>query len=111
MREVNLNGTADVGKNVAIIGGGNVAIDVARCAVRLGAEKVNIVYRRTRAEMPAWEEEIAACEAEGTEITYLSAPQEVLVTDGRVVGLRCIRMELTEPDSSGRKRPVPDSGQ
>ena len=110
LREVNLTGQTETGKNVAIIGGGNVAIDVARCAVRLGAERVNIVYRRTRAEMPAWEEEIAAAESEGVEVTYLSAPQEVLVADGRVVGLRCIRMKLTEPDSSGRKRPVPIPG-
>ena len=110
LREVNLTGKADVGKKVAIIGGGNVAIDVARCAVRLGAAEVNIVYRRTRDEMPAWEEEIAAAEAEGTVLTYLSAPQEILVEDGRVVGLRCIRMKLTEPDSSGRKRPVPIPG-
>ncbi len=95
---------------MAIIGGGNVAIDVARCAVRLGAEEVNIVYRRTRDEMPAWEEEIAAAEAEGVQLTYLSAPQEILVEDGQVVGLRCIRMELREPDSSGRKRPVPVPG-
>jgi len=110
LREANLTGQAEVGKNVAIIGGGNVAIDVARSAVRMGAERVTIIYRRTRAEMPAWEEEIAACEEEGVEITYLSAPQEVLLTDGRVTGLRCIRMELTEPDSSGRKRPVPIPG-
>jgi hypothetical protein len=78
--------------------------------VRLGAEKVNIVYRRTRNEMPAWEEEIQAAEDEGVQITYLAAPQEVLTRDGQVVGLRCIRMELTEPDSSGRKRPVPIPG-
>ncbi|MGD8713447.1 MAG: FAD-dependent oxidoreductase, partial [Desulfobacterales bacterium] len=110
LREVNLTGKTEVGKNVAIIGGGNVAIDVARSAVRLGAEKVNIVYRRTRNEMPAWEEEIQAAEDEGTEITYLSAPQEVLTRDGSVVGLRCIRMELSEPDSSGRKRPIPIPG-
>ncbi len=110
LKEVNLTGKAKVGKNVAIIGGGNVAIDVARSAVRLGAESVNIVYRRTRAEMPAWEEEIEATEAEGVAITYLSAPQEVIVEDGQVVGLRCIRMELTEPDSSGRKRPIPIPG-
>jgi len=110
LKEVNLTGKAEVGQKVAIIGGGNVAIDVARSAVRLGAESVNIVYRRTRAEMPAWEEEIEATETEGVEITYLSAPQEVLVEDGRVVGLRCIRMELTEPDSSGRKRPIPIPG-
>ena len=110
LREVNLTGKGDVGQKVAIIGGGNVAIDVARCAVRLGAEEVSLVYRRTRDEMPAWEEEIAAAEAEGVQLTYLSAPQEILVEDGRVVGLRCIRMELTEPDSSGRKRPVPVPG-
>jgi heterodisulfide reductase subunit A-like polyferredoxin len=107
LREVNLSGSAPVGKNVAIVGGGNVAIDVARAAVRLGAESVQIIYRRTRAEMPAWEEEIQAAETEGVSLTYLAAPQEVLVTDGKVTGLRCIRMELGEPDSSGRRRPVP----
>ena len=110
LREVNLTGKTEVGKNVAIIGGGNVAIDVARSALRLGADKVNIIYRRTRNEMPAWEEEIQAAEDEGSEITYLSAPQEVLTKDGSVVGLRCIRMELSEPDSSGRKRPIPIPG-
>jgi len=110
LREVNLTGKADIGEKVAIIGGGNVAIDVARSAIRLGAKAVKIIYRRTRSEMPAWEEEIQATEAEGIEITYLSAPQEVLTQDGRVVGLRCIRMELGEPDSSGRRRPVPIPG-
>jgi heterodisulfide reductase subunit A-like polyferredoxin len=110
LREVNLTGKAAVGKKMAIIGGGNVAIDVARSAVRLGADEVNIVYRRTRNEMPAWEEEIQAAEDEGVQITYLSAPQEILVKDGKVVGLRCIRMELSEPDSSGRKRPIPVPG-
>ena len=110
LREVNLAGQAEVGQKLAIIGGGNVAIDVARAAVRLGAGEVNIIYRRTRAEMPAWEEEIQAAEDEGTQITYLSAPQEVLTRDGKVVGLRCIRMALSEPDSSGRKRPIPIPG-
>ncbi len=110
LREVNLTGKAEVGRKLAIIGGGNVAIDVARAAVRLGAGEVNIIYRRTRAEMPAWEEEIQAAEDEGTKISYLSAPQEVLTRDGKVVGLRCIRMELSEPDSSGRKRPIPIPG-
>ena len=110
LRELNLIGKASVKEKVAIIGGGNVAIDVARSAIRLGAEEVSIVYRRTRAEMPAWEEEIQAAEAEGVGITYLSAPQEVLTLDGRVVGIRCIRMELGEPDSSGRRRPVPIPG-
>ncbi len=110
LREVNLSGTAPVGKQVAIVGGGNVAIDVARSAVRLGAQSVQIIYRRTRAEMPAWEEEIRAAETEGVSLTYLSAPQEILTTDGKVTGLRCIRMELGQPDSSGRRRPVPIPG-
>ena len=110
LRELNLTGKVPVGQKVGIIGGGNVAIDVARSAVRLGAKEVSIIYRRTRAEMPAWEEEICAAEDEGTQITYLSAPQEVLTRDGKVVGLRCIRMELGEPDSSGRRRPIPVPG-
>ncbi len=110
LRQVNLTGSAPVGTKVAIIGGGNVAIDVARAAVRLGAESVQIIYRRTRAEMPAWEEEIQAAETEGVELTYLAAPQEVLVENGKVAGLRCIRMELGEPDSSGRRRPIPVPG-
>ncbi len=110
LREVNLTEHTEVGENVAIIGGGNVAIDVSRSAIRLGAKKVNIIYRRTRVEMPAWEEEIQAAEAEGVEITYLSAPQEVLIRDGGVAGLRCLRMELGEPDESGRRRPVPIEG-
>ena len=107
---MNLKGKAEVRKKVAIIGGGNVAIDVSRSAVRLGAEEVMILYRRTRAEMPAWEEEIQAAEAEGVKITYLSAPQEALIKDGQIIGVRCIRMELGEPDSSGRRRPVPIPG-
>ena len=110
LREVNLEGKAETGKKVAIIGGGNVAIDVARCAVRMGAEEVNIIYRRSRKEMPAWEEEILAAEAEGVRLTYLAAPQEILTEGGAVSGLRCIRMELTEADSSGRRRPVPIPG-
>ncbi len=110
LREVNLSGTAWVGKKVAVIGGGNVAVDVARSAVRLGAENVRILYRRTRAEMPAWEEELEAAEAEGVEIAYLTAPMEVVVESGRVAGLRLLRMELGEPDASGRRRPVPVEG-
>jgi heterodisulfide reductase subunit A-like polyferredoxin len=110
LRELNLTGKAAVGRRVAIIGGGNVAIDASRSAVRLGAEQVTIIYRRTRAEMPAWEEEVQAAEAEGVKISFLSAPQEILLQDDRVIGLRCIRMELGEPDSSGRRRPIPIPG-
>jgi len=107
LKEVNLSGKAVVGKRVAIVGGGNVAIDVARCVLRLGTEKVNILYRRTWVEMPAWEEEVEAAEAEGAKITYLTAPKEVLVEDGQVVGLRCVPMELGKPDPSGRRSPLP----
>ncbi|MCP4756761.1 MAG: FAD-dependent oxidoreductase [Proteobacteria bacterium] len=110
LRELNLTGKTEVGKRVGIIGGGNVAIDVARSAVRLGAEAVSIIYRRTRKEMPAWEEEIQAAEDEGTKITYLAAPEEVVIKDGKVAGITCIRMELGEPDASGRRRPVPVAG-
>ncbi|MFZ5568996.1 MAG: FAD-dependent oxidoreductase [Thermodesulfobacteriota bacterium] len=110
LRELNLAGTIKAGRRLAVIGGGNVAVDVSRSAVRLGAGAVTILYRRTRAEMPAWEEEIRAAESEGVRIEYLTAPQEVLVQDGEVVGLRCIRMELTDADSSGRRRPVPVPG-
>ncbi|MFO8088222.1 MAG: FAD-dependent oxidoreductase [Desulfatiglandaceae bacterium] len=110
LRELNLEGRVSVGSRVAVIGGGNVAIDVARSAVRLGAEEVTIVYRRTRAEMPAWEEEICVAEAEGVKLVYLAAPVEVLSEGGKVTGLKCIRMELGEPDASGRRRPVPIEG-
>jgi heterodisulfide reductase subunit A-like polyferredoxin len=110
LRELNLTGETEVGTNVGIIGGGNVAIDVARAAVRMGAQNVTIIYRRTRKEMPAWEEEICAAEAEGVTITYLAAPQKALEADGRLSGLRVIKMELGEPDSSGRRRPVPVPG-
>jgi len=110
LKELNLTGKTEIGSKIGIIGGGNVAIDVARCAIRLGAEEVRIFYRRTRKEMPAWEEEIQAAEDEGVKIDYLTAPVEVLVQNGKVVGLKCLRMELGEPDESGRRRPVPVQG-
>ena len=110
LRELNLTGTTEVGQKVGIIGGGNVAIDVARAAIRMGAEAVTILYRRTRKEMPAWEEEICAAEDEDVKITYLAAPQEILEKDGRVCAVRVIKMELGEPDASGRRRPVPVPG-
>jgi heterodisulfide reductase subunit A len=106
LRDLNLGKKVKVGKKVVVIGGGNVAMDAARSAVRLGAKKVSILYRRTRQEMPASEEEIQAAEAEGIEITYLVAPAEVLSHNGKVAGIKSIRMKLGEPDASGRKRPV-----
>ncbi len=92
---------------VAVVGGGNVAMDACRCAQRLGAEKVYIVYRRSREEMPARNEEIEHAEEEGIEFKLLCNPVEVLGDEhGHVSGLKCIRMELGEPDESGRRRPV-----
>lgn len=96
------------GKNVAVIGAGNVAMDAARTAMRLGAEKVRIVYRRSREEMPARIAEIHHAEEEGIEFHLLTAPTRFLGDDkGRVVAMECIQMELGEPDESGRRRPVP----
>ncbi|MEN6439883.1 MAG: FAD-dependent oxidoreductase [Syntrophobacter sp.] len=111
LRRVNLREFGELkGKRVVIVGGGDVAIDAARCALRNGAGKVSIFYRRTRKEMPARENEIEDALAEGIEVKYLTAPQQVLTRDKKVIGLQCIRMELGEPDSSGRRRPVPVPG-
>ena len=99
-----------VGKRVIVIGGGNTAIDSARTALRLGAEEVVIVYRRSREEMPASAWEIEEAEREGIALQLLTAPVAVEVAGGRVVGVRCQRMELGEPDESGRRRPVPVAG-
>ena len=95
---------------VVIIGGGDVAIDAARSALRLGADKVSILYRRTQAEMPARNEEIEDALEEGVDIQFLMAPVEVVERKGRAVGLKCIKMELGDPDTSGRRRPVPVKG-
>ena len=99
------------GKNVAVIGGGNVAMDSARTAMRLGADHVYLVYRRSRAEMPARIEEIHHAEEEGIEFHLLTNPIRYIGNDkGWVVGIECLRMELGEPDDSGRRRPVPIKG-
>jgi NADPH-dependent glutamate synthase beta subunit-like oxidoreductase len=95
---------------VAVIGGGNTAIDAARTSLRSGAEEVTIVYRRSRDEMPANPAEIVAAEEEGIQFRFLSAPVRVVSTEGRVTGLELQRMELGEPDPSGRRRPVPVEG-
>ncbi len=96
---------------VAIIGGGNVAMDACRSAVRCpGVEKVSVVYRRSVNEMPADPAELAEATEEGVEFVYLTAPVEVLGENGKVTGLKCQKMELSEPDESGRRRPVPISG-
>ena len=114
LRELNLHGDNKLkdrieGRKVVVIGGGNVAIDAARSALRLGAEEVMILYRRTREEMPAIPEEIAEAEHEGVKFSYLVAPNRIL-GHGRVEGIECIRMTLGEFDPSGRRRPIPLEG-
>ncbi len=100
-----------IGKKVAVVGGGNTAIDCCRTLVRKGVEKVYLVYRRTRKEMPANEVEIVAAEHEGIEFVFLAAPNKVLGNeDKQVIGLEYLKMELGEPDASGRRRPVPVPG-
>jgi glutamate synthase (NADPH/NADH) small chain len=99
------------GKNVVTLGAGNVAMDSARTALRLGAEKSRIVYRRSRTEVPAREAEVHHAEEEGVEFFFLAAPTQFLGDDqGRVVGMECLKMELGEPDESGRRRPVAMEG-
>ena len=96
-------------KKAVVIGGGNVAVDAARTLVRLGADST-ILYRRSRAEMPAFEEEVHAALEEGVKIQFLAAPVEVVASGGKVTGLKAVRMQLGEPDASGRRRPVPVAG-
>jgi len=109
LRRVNLGEPVTVGRQVLVIGGGNVAIDAARSSLRLGARRVTVVYRRSRGEMPAAAHEVIAAEEEGIEFLFLTAPAAV-AGDGQVQGLRCLRMQLGEADASGRRRPVPVPG-
>jgi NADPH-dependent glutamate synthase beta subunit-like oxidoreductase len=110
LHKVNHGETVDIGKKVVVIGGGNSAIDAARVAVRMGAD-VTLSYRRTRAEMPAIEHEIHSAEEEGVHFEFLTAPVEVVKdANGKATGLKVQKMELGEPDSSGRRRPVPVPG-
>lgn len=100
-----------IGKNVVVLGAGNVAMDSARTAMRLGADSVKIVYRRSREEMPARQAEIHHAEEEGIELFLLTNPTQYLGNEkGRLTGMECLRMELGEPDDSGRRRPVPIEG-
>ena len=97
-----------VGKRVAVVGAGNVAMDAARCSLRLGADEVHIVYRRSAAEVPARAEEVHHAQEEGIIFDFLTNPVEIYGDEaGWVTGMRCIRMELGEPDDSGRRRPIP----
>jgi len=110
LREVNLGGRPDLGKNVAVVGGGNVAMDACRTSVRLGAENVYVIYRRTRAEAPAEDLEIEEALEEGVQFKWLTNPAEIIGKDGKVTQIKLQVMELGEPDASGRRSPVPVEG-
>ena len=107
---VKRQGPPRLGGTVAVVGGGNTAIDASRTALRCGAEKVTILYRRTASEMPADEAEVQDARDEGVEIQFLVAPKRAVIDNGRLIGLECFRMELGEPDASGRRRPVQIKG-
>ena len=107
LKQANTGKLSDIGGTVAVIGGGNSAMDAARAAQRVGAEKVMVVYRRSRAEMPAHDWEIQETKDEGVEFEFLAAPVRVEGDSGKAGKLICQRMELGEPDESGRRRPVP----
>jgi formate dehydrogenase beta subunit len=110
LRSLSLGGKVAPRKKVVIIGGGNVALDCARSCARLGFEDVEILYRRSRAEMPASNTEIREAQEEGIKFNYLKAPVKILAKDGKVTGLEYIKMKLGEPDGSGRRRPIPIKG-
>jgi formate dehydrogenase major subunit len=109
LHEASAGTRTTIGKRVMVVGGGNTAVDASRTSLRLGSEKVFILYRRSRKEMPAFDYEIDEAEEEGVEIQILSAPVKV-EQDGDHLKVHCIRMELGEPDASGRRRPVPKEG-
>ena len=106
LREVNLGNSVNLGRRVVVVGGGNVAIDVARTALRTGSDQVFILYRRTKAEMPAAKAEIHHLEEEGVKVEYLAAPIKIHGENGRVKEIECLRMRLGDCDASGRCRPV-----
>lgn len=110
LRDVKLGRDIKVGDRVAVIGGGNVALDSARTALRLGAGEVSICYRRSRDEMPVTEVEFDETVAEGIQVNFLVSPTRVVNDNWKVTGLQCIRMELGDPDVDGRRRPVPIEG-
>jgi NADPH-dependent glutamate synthase beta subunit-like oxidoreductase len=110
LREVNLGKKWPAKGKVIVLGGGNVAMDAARVSWREGFDEVHVLYRRTKKEMPASPWEIDAAEHEGVKFQYLVAPVEVVGENGRMSGLKCLRMQLGEPDASGRRRPVPIEG-
>jgi len=110
LKKVNSGESVELGEKVAIIGGGNVAIDSARTAKRLGADKVTVIYRRTEAEMPAHHKEVEEAEAEGVNFLFLASPKKFIGENGRLVAVECLKMKLGQPDESGRRRPIPIEG-
>ena len=110
LRDIKLGRRVDVGRRVAVIGGGNVALDTARSALRLGADEVNIFYRRSREEMPVTDVEYDQAIAEGIKVNFLVSPTRIESENWQATGLQCIRMSLGEPDESGRRRPIPITG-
>jgi len=110
LRDINLGKEVYKGKKLLVVGGGNVAIDCVRSAFRAGFTDANIVYRRSRSEMPADDVEIEDAEKEGVHFHFLTLPTRIITENNRVTAVECIRMELGEPDESGRRRPVPVEG-
>ncbi|TES89218.1 MAG: hydrogenase, partial [Dehalococcoidia bacterium] len=110
LRDIKLGRQVNIGHRVAVIGGGNVALDTARSVLRLGADEVNIFYRRSREEMPVTEVEYDQAIAEGIKVNFLVSPTRIESENWQVTGLQCIRMSLGEPDESGRRRPIPIAG-
>ena len=110
LRNINTGKRGLLKGRVAVIGGGDVAIDAARSALRDGCEEINILYRRSRVEMPANPEDVEMAEEEGVKLHFLVNPKRFIGEDGRITGVECLRMELGEPDDSGRRRPIPIDG-
>ncbi len=111
LRDVNMGNHPEIGKNVAVVGGGNTAMDACRTAVRCGAENVYVIYRRTRAEAPAEDIEIEEAIEEGVNFLFLTNPDEIIGENGKVKSIKLQIMELGEPDASGRRKPVPVEGE
>ncbi len=111
LREVNMGNIPEIGKNVAVVGGGNTAMDACRTSKRCGAENVYVIYRRTRAEAPAEDLEIEEAIEEGVQFLFLTNPDEIIGENGKVKEIKLQIMELGEPDASGRRKPVPVPGE
>jgi len=110
LRDVKFSKPVRTGRRVAVIGGGNVALDAARTALRIGADEATIYYRRSREEMPVTEVEYDEAIAEGVQVNFLVSPTRIVSKNWKVTGLQCIHMSLGEPDASGRRRPLPVPG-